>query len=208
MNLRACNFVHHTNDALYVGAYLWYFLLCIRARFCAVHQSHTEKENLPGFVLLTHSLVSRSCSSTIWTIFRRVCVSPRTFPGHPYFAQGHNRVGGGHWTGCFRGPCAEKQLGTTAAPRAGPMLTLPWPRSAARAVLRLHRVGGASAMAMCCLARWQPEDLGSPVQPPQARAVAGSKALSIVSKRMASAGTAACSFMVWSSESPPCPHFY
>lgn len=74
MNLRACNFVHHTNDALYIGAYLWYFLLCIRARFCAVHQSHTEKENLPGFVLLTHSLVSRSCSSAIWTIFRRVCV--------------------------------------------------------------------------------------------------------------------------------------
>lgn len=143
------------NDALYIGAYIWYFLLCIRARFCAVPQSRTEKENLPGFVLLTHFLVSRSCRCTIWTIFRCVCV--HMFPGHLYFLQGHNRVGGWHWKGCFRRPVQRSSWGPPQplAPGVGLLLLLYCPCSGAQAALQLHSVGWASAMAMRCL-WWQP----------------------------------------------------
>ena len=124
----------------------------VRAQFCAAPQSHTEKENLPVFVLVSHSLVSRSCSNAIWTTFGEYAFVCSLAPA---FHAGSRRVGDCCGRGCLRGPCAERQRGPPS-PSAGPWLTLSRPGCDAQAVLWLHGAGWAFAVAMRCLAWWQP----------------------------------------------------
>lgn len=173
---------------------------------------HAEKENLPGFVMLAHSLFSRSCSSPIWATLRcgyrhplGICV-PRRVTAE--WLRLKRVFQGGPEQGSSWGPPQPLERGHI--PDAGVLILSP------------SRCSSCTAAAQCRLGIRRGNALprrvaAVPSLPrtgallcgiPRARAFAGSEAPSIVSSCVASAGTAACSFVVWSSESPPRPQFY
>lgn len=61
-----------------------------------------RKRELAWFVPVTHSLVSRSCSSTVWSIYRQACTYASWASMFQIGTQ-HNRLASWHWKGCFRG---------------------------------------------------------------------------------------------------------
>lgn len=171
-------------------ACVWYFLLCIRAQVCAVPQSHTEKKKFTWFCTANSFSGFQELQKRFSGLFSGVCGTrvPRASVCHVTWVSDTAEVL----------PRAQSSSWDCPSPRSRVMQTLPAPRCAvaARCWVAIGRglVPGVAA--------------ALPSQP-EGRALPGSPlALSIVSNWMASAGTADRSFTVWSSESPPRPHFY
>lgn len=134
-------------------------------------------------------------------------------PWAPVFHAGSQQGGWLTLRRVFQRALCREAAGDQPSPRSGAVadnVLSPFWGSSCAVAARCHLCicCGRALPAVVAALPSLPEDWGSPAQPHRARAVAGSEAPSTVSNCVVSAGAAACSFVVWSSESAPHPHFY